>query len=227
MIDKIFHEDCLEGLTRLDDNSVDLICTDPPYFSGMTSNGITKKLADNNLAKPFFKILFQQWQRILKDGGHIYVNTDWRTYPFLYPLMDVYFQIRNCIVWDYGWLKCGNFYRFRHEFIIFATKGKSRREFGNCTDNSDVWNIRCINYTNLKTKRHQAEKPVELIEKMIKNSSHEGDTVLDCFMGSGTTAEACIRNNRHFIGFEIDEKYFDIANERIEKALTERSQALF
>ena len=217
-LDKIYNVDCLEGLNKIADNSIDLICTDPPYFSGMTSSGIIKRLADNNIAVPFFKILFNQWQRVLKDGGHIYVNTDWRTYPFLYQLMEKYFILRNCIVWDYDWFKCGSFYRFRHELIIFATKGKSKREFENCKNNSDVWNIRCINYTNLESKLHQAQKPVELIEKMVLNSSHEGDTVLDCFMGSGTTAEACIKNNRHFVGFEIDEKYFDIANERIERA---------
>ena len=135
----------------------------------------------------------------------------------MYPLINQYFIQRNLIVWDYGWIKGGYFYRFRHELIIFATNGESKREFENNNDNSDVWNIKCINYTNKKTKLHQAQKPVELIEKMILNSSHEGDTVLDCFVGSGTTCEACIKNNRHFVGFEIDEKYFNIANERIAK----------
>ena len=226
MIDAIYNEDCLEGLEKLPDNSVDLICTDPPYCVGTTSNGLKGSFLDNNLIASFFKQLFSQWQRVLKDGGHIYINTDWRTYPFLYPLVNQYLIQRNLIVWDYGWIKAGNWYRFRHEFIIFATNGKSKRTFENCRDNSDVWNIKTINYTD-PNKHHQAEKPVELIEKMIKNSSKEGDVVLDCFMGSGTTAVACIKNNRHFIGFEIDEKYFNIANERIGKARAEVAQRLF
>lgn len=224
MIDKIFNEDCLEGLERLGDNSVDLIITDPPYCVGTTSNGIKGSFLDNNLIAPFFKQLFRECQRVLKQGGALYIHTDWRTYPFLYPLVNQYLIQRNLIVWDYGWIKAGNWYRFRHEFIIFATNGKSKRTFYG--GEIDIWNIRCINYTNLKTKHHQAEKPVELIEKMIKNSSKEGDVVLDCFMGSGTTAVACIRNNRHFVGFELDEKYFDIANERIAKAYEERKQRL-
>lgn len=225
MIDKIFNEDCLEGLERLPDGSVDLICTDPPFLCGFTSNGIQKKLSDNAITIPFFKILFKQLQRVLKDGGHIYINTDWRTYPFLYKFVEETFLLRNLIVWDYDWFKCGSFYRFRHEFIIFATKGRSKRKFENCKDNSDVWNIKCINYTD-PNKHHQAEKPVELITKMILNSSEEGGVVLDCFMGSGTTAVAAINTNRHFIGFELEEKFYNIANERIAKAYAEKEQRL-
>lgn len=69
MIDKIFNEDCLEGLERLGDNSVDLIITDPPYCVGTTSNGIKGSFLDNNLIAPFFKQLFRECQRVLKQGG--------------------------------------------------------------------------------------------------------------------------------------------------------------
>ena len=225
MIDKIFNEDCLEGIEKLADNSIDLICTDPPYCVGTTSNGLKGNFLDNNLIVPFFKQLFSQWRRVLKDGGHIYINNDWRTYPFLYPIVNQYFIQRNLIVWkkaDYP--SAGNWYRFNHEFIMFATNGKNKREFS--AAERDVWNI-ALNETYPSNRLHQSQKPLELIEKMIKNSSHEGDVVLDCFMGSGTTAVACIKNNRHFIGFELDEKYYNIANERIVKAQAEKEQALF
>lgn len=117
----------------------------------------------------------------------------------------------------------GNWYRFNHEFIIFGTNGASKREFS--ASELDVWNIG-LNETYPLKRMHPSQKPIELVEKMIKNSSHEGEVVMDCFMGSGTTAEACIRNNRHFVGFEIDEKYFDIAQARIAKAYEEREQRL-
>ena len=68
-IDKIYNEDCLEGLARLEDNSVDLICMDPPYCVGTTSNGLKGSFLDNNLIAPFFKQLFSQCQRVLKAGG--------------------------------------------------------------------------------------------------------------------------------------------------------------
>ena len=222
----IYNEDCLEGMKRLPDGSIDLIVTDPPFFSGMTSSGYKRRLSDNSLTVPFWKILFGEWQRVLKDGAQIYLHTDWRTYPFMFNLLDEFFILRNLIVWDYGWLKAGSFYRFRHELIIFATHGKSKRTFENCNDNCDVWNIKCINYT-LPTKHHQAEKPVELCEKMIRNSSNEGDTVLDCFAGSGTTGVACVKLNRNFVGFELDERFFKVAERRIVEAQNLREQNLF
>ena len=65
--------------------------------------------------------------------------------------------------------------------------------------------------------KHGTMKPVELIERFIELSSNENDIILDGFMGSGTTAVACMNTNRNFIGFELDKKYFELANDRIEK----------
>ena len=221
-LNKIYNEDCIEGMKKIPDGSIDLICTDPPYCVGATSTGVKGTFTDLILIQPFFKELFDEWQRILKDGGHLYICTDWRTYPLLYSIMQKYFQVRNLIVWDYGWIKAGNFYRFTHEFIMFATKGKSKRQFEGNKENSDIWRIKTINYTSTN-KLHPSEKPVELFEKMIVNSSNEGDVILDGFIGSGTTAVAAINTGRNFIGFELDENYFDVANERIAKVLNEKS----
>ena len=69
----------------------------------------------------------------------------------------------------------------------------------------------------LGNKKHPTEKPVDLLKLLIENSSNEGDIVMDCFMGSGSTGIACINTNRKFIGIEIDKKYYDIAIERIQE----------
>ena len=74
---------------------------------------------------------------------------------------------------------------------------------------------------------HPAIFPLKLAEDHIKSWSNEGDTVLDPFLGSGTTAIACLNLNREFVGFELDEKYFDIAQKRIADAEAEREQSLF
>ena len=70
---------------------------------------------------------------------------------------------------------------------------------------------------------HPTQKPEKLLEELIEKYSDSGATVLDCFMGSGTTAIACINTNRNYIGFELDKHYCDIANERIQKALAEKA----
>lgn len=173
--------------------------------------------------RPFWEQCLCEWRRVLKDGGHVYCCTDWRTYPFLYPLFAKYLTVRNLIVWDYDWLKAGNWYRYTHELIIFATNGAGKRTFS--ASETDLWRIRCVNFT--QHKLHPAEKPVELMARMVTNSSAAGDTVLDPFAGSATTAVACVNLNRNFIGYELDENFYDIARKRIDEAIAKREQSLF
>lgn len=222
-LNRIYNEDCLEGMKRISDNTVDLVVTDPPYCIGTTSNGQKGSWTDNNLIRPFFDAYFRELKRVCKDKSELYINTDWRTYPFLYPIMQKYFNIKNLIVWDYEWIKAGSHYRFSHEFIIYAIQGDVKRKFS--ASERDVWRIRPINYTS-KEKLHNAQKPIELVQKMIMNSSNEGDVILDTFMGSGTTAIACIENNRNYIGFEIDENYYQTALRRIEDLRVEHKLAM-
>ena len=211
-LNKIYNEDCLDGMAKIEDGVIDLVCTDPPYCIGTTSNGKKGSWNDNNLIKPFFTAYFCEVKRICKDNAQLYFNTDWRTYPFLYPIIQNFFDVKNLIIWDYEWIKAGSHYRFSHEFIIYAVKGSAKRTFS--ASERDVWHIRPINFTS-KNKLHNAQKPIELVDKIITNSSNEGDIVLDTFMGSGTTAISCIRNNRNFIGFEIDEGYYKTCIERV------------
>lgn len=222
---QLYNEDCLEGMKNLPDNSIDLIATDPPYCVGASSNGIKSSFADLNLMRPFFEQLFSEWRRVLKIGGHAYCCTDWRTFPFLYPLIVKYLCMKNLIVWAHMRIGAGSWYRPCHEFIIFATNGGSRREFS--AGERDVWSTAKDSAIATVNRLHPSQKPVELMERMIQNSSRAGDVVLDPFAGSGTTAVACLNLGRKFIGFEIDEKYFDVAQTRISAAIAESRQSLF
>ncbi|KAF5083490.1 DNA adenine methyltransferase YhdJ [anaerobic digester metagenome] len=207
--------DCLELLSELKDGSIDLLITDPPYAIGTTSNGTKGSWSDNNLIRPFFEKYFEEIKRVLKNGAEFYINTDWRTYPFLYPIVTTKLDVRNCIVWDYEWIKAGSHYRFSHEFIIYGFKGENKRTFD--ASSRDVWRIKPINFTS-KNKWHQAEKPIELVKTMILNSSKEGDIILDTFAGSGTTGVACYETKRQFIGFEIDDDTYKKAIKRVKAA---------
>ena len=212
-LNKIICGDCLKVLKEIPDKSVDLVLTDPPYSIGTTSTGVKGSWLDNNLIKPFFDLFFENIKRLLKDTGEFYINTDWRTYPFLYPIIIEKMRITNCIVWDYEWIKAGSHYRFSHEFIIYGQRlEKQKRKFS--ASERDVWRIPPMNFTR-KEKLHQQEKPIELIKKMIENSTNKNDLILDPFLGSGTTAVAAKQLNRNFIGIEISEKYCEIARQRL------------
>ena len=212
----LLYGDCIDLLKEIADESVDCVITDPPYCLGVSSNGTKSSMFDNRMVIPFFERLFEEYRRVLKDGAPLYINTDWRTYPLQYDAFCRCFSMRNLIVWDYMWLKAGTYYRFTHEFIMYGTKGKRKRRFD--AAQTDIWRVRCINYTDVKNKLHQAQKPIELIQRMLLNDTDKGDLVLDSFMGSGSTGVACLQEGRRFIGIELDPKYFEVAKRRIEEA---------
>lgn len=209
----IIQGDSLEVLREIPSGSVDLLVTDPPYSIGVTSHGNVQSWLDNIMLHPFWTTYFQEIQRVLKDGAEFYINCDWRTYPFIYPYAARFLSVRNLIVWDYEWIKAGSHYRFSHEFIIYGHKGENKRSFS--ASERDVWRMKPLNFTR-KDKRHQAEKPEALVERCIRNSSEEGDTVLDTFSGSGTTCAVAERLGRKYIGIELSPEYVSMATERIE-----------
>jgi site-specific DNA-methyltransferase (adenine-specific) len=223
--------DCLEGLKLLPDKSVDLIVTDPPYFLSMGHAGsktnaskseqLNSNRAFNDLAicTPFYKQLFAEYARVLKEDGSFYFFTDWRGYAYYFPLINAALPVRNLIVWD-KIAGPGSFYSFAHEFIIFGTfKSKTKSGVG-----SNVWRMKGFGSGAKSTngeKEHPSQKPWELIAKCIEDSTEPGAVVLDTFMGSGTTAVACIKTGRNYVGFELDEGYHTTAQKRIDEALDE------
>lgn len=223
----IYNMDCIEGAKQLiEDNSVDLIITDPPYNLGFggTTQTRTKKprfsiIANDNLSHRDYQRFTFQWlyqaYRVLKPGRHIYVCIDWRMYPFMVLWMRrVGFITKNCIVWDKVNMGLGWQYRFRHEFVIFAVKGERNVRRISTRSASDVWRIPRI--VGNKTV-HPTEKPADLMDKMILNSSEPGELVADFFLGSGPVAEAALKAGRRIVGFEIDPQYFAITQERISR----------
>lgn len=225
----IDNRDCLEGLAEIPDRSVDCIITDPPYFLSMGHAGsktnakagemLTSNRTFNDLAicTPFYKALFSEYARVLKEDGSFYFFTDWRGYAYYFPLINAALPVRNMIAWDKK-SGPGSFYSFAHELIIFGTyKPKTKSGVG-----TNVWRLSAFNSGAKATngeKVHPTQKPVEIIQKMIEDSTEPGAVILGTFMGSGTTAVACIQTGRQYIGFELDEKYHEIAQRRIAEAV--------
>lgn len=223
--------DCLEGLKDIPDGSVDVIITDPPYFINMghagsktnVRGGASEQLNTNRcfndlaICTPFFSQLFREFRRVLKEDGSFYFFTDWRGYAYYFPLLNAELPVRNMLVWDKK-SGPGSFYSFAHELLVFGTyKPKTKKGVG-----TNVLRYAAFSSGAARTdgeKVHPTQKPVELISKLIEDSTEPGDVVLDTFMGSGTTAVACIKTGRNYIGFEIDEGYHAIAEQRVAEAL--------
>lgn len=160
-------------------------------------------------------IEFSEWlpkaYRVLKPGTHCYVMINARNLKELQQAAeDAGFEFQQLIVWDKGNATLNKWYMNAYELILMLKKGPARKI-------NDLGTKNILYVPNvIKCKRHPTEKPVGLMKILVKNSSEEGDTVLDPFMGVGSTGVACAELNRDFIGIEIDERYYNIAKERMD-----------
>jgi len=140
-----------------------------------------------------------------KSGASVYVCFPWRTYSEFESAIEASgLEINACIVWNKRSIGLGNAnYRPQHEFIFYCKGGAW---FGDKSQ-SDVWEM---SRGATGEYVHPTQKPVELIERAINNSSKAGDTILDLFGGSGSTLIACEKLNRHARLMELDPKYCDV-----------------
>ena len=208
----------------MDGAKADMIFTDPPYgmsYGGGRAAGSTKKGA---LVKAHGMIINDDLQgndlialvrdaiatsgALTKEGGALYACFTWRTYAeFEAGLESCGYKVKACIVWDKKSIGLGNSnYRPQHEFIFYC----GGQWYGDKSE-SDVWHM-----SRGATGKyvHPTQKPVELVERALSNSSKAGDVVIDCFGGSGSTLIACEKNNRHSRLMELDPKYCDVIIKR-------------
>ncbi len=222
---ELFLGDCLEKMKNIPDNCIDLILTDPPYKTvqgGRTGNktpkgGIFSKHHEEFKRGAVFKentILFSEWipqaYRVLKSNSHCYIMSNGRNIKTLQVESEkAGFKYQNLLVWDKGNKTPNRYYMQQLEFILMLTKKGSRN-----INNMGTGNLLSVK-NEIGKKLHPTQKPVPLLEIMIKNSTFENQVVLDMFMGSGSTGVACKNLNRNFIGIEKDKEYFEIAKKRI------------
>ena len=219
---ELYNDDCLEVFKNIEDESIDLICTDPPYKKvqgGCTNHAVTLKgaLREEMAKGTFFKhneIKFENWipeiYRVLKNDTHCYIFSDDRNLNDILTIgKKVGFKLLNILTWKKT-KHCPNRYYLKNsEFIVMFRKGRAKN-----INNMGTYQI--LEFNNVEKKVHPSEKPLDLLETLISNSSNMGDVVMDPFMGSGTCGVTCKKLNRNFIGIELEEKYFNIAKGRIE-----------
>lgn len=215
-LNKIYQGDCLELMKEIKNGSVDCIITDPPYSTPtITSFGRKKvlNLADLSIQERFFREIKIEIERILKPNGRVFIFCDDKYYPILFAVFYDW-QNKNMVVWDKGKIGMGNPFRKQHELIFYVN-----RESFNYNRTEGITHYPTIlKYSSDKNKVHGAQKPLKLIEDLIKGFTKEGEIVLDMFLGSGTTALACKNLNRNFIGIELNPEYYDMARKRLNES---------
>lgn len=220
---KLYNGDCLDYLKKLPDKSVDLVVTDPPYEIETSGAGIYKQ-EDKQYVKElvgmkdgFSEEILDELCRVMKKIN-IYLFCSQKQ---IIPLLDYFVKKKGCNWNLLSWHKsnpipaCGNKYLTDTEFILFFRE-KGVKVYGSF-DTKKTYYVTPLNQKDKKKYGHPTCKPEEIVKNLIINSSNECDIVLDPFMGSGTTGAVSVSINRQFIGCEIDDGYFKIAQDRIGK----------
>ena len=227
---ELINDDCMLRLPAIENESVDLIAVDPPYEIGYAE-------WDKGMN---WEVLSQEFHRILKPTGNLVVFQGWSNVAETKRILEERFELKNWIAWDRikGRGAKTNFVSTREDILWFAKQPKgytfnrvwsnTPKKTGGMGDKNgqknraltNVWyDISPIVPWSKERTGHPTQKPLSLMERIVRIWSNPNDLVLDCFMGSGTTGEAALRLGRRFIGIEKNKEYFDKAEVRI------RSQA--
>ncbi len=241
----IFRGDALEVLSQIPDESVDLIFVDPPYNIGKDFAGRKDKWKTDedylNWCYQWIDLCIQK----LKPTGAFYVMTSTQFMPYFDLFIRQKMTILSRIVWAYdsSGVQAKKYFGSLYEPILFCVKDKdnytfnaddimveaktgSKRKLIDYRKNppqpyknekvpGNVWDFCRVRYRMEEYENHPTQKPISLLERIIKASSNEGDLVLDPFCGTFTTGFVAKENNRNFIGIEIQEDYYKIGLRRL------------
>ena len=237
---QLYHGDCLEVMKDIPDKSIDMILCDLPY-------GTTWQKWDNIIN---FEMLWKEYNRIIKDNGAIVlfssqpfttklINSNLKNYKYSwYWIKNIkgnYLNAKRQPLRQMEEINVFNKHKYYPQGITKVNKiGKSGGGARITLKNySDTWFQENTGYpSNIlyydldKEKFHPTQKPVALLEYLIKTYTNEGQTVLDNCMGSGSTGVACVNTGRKFIGIELDDKYFEIAENRLKEAVEKKEELL-
>lgn len=252
ILNKIFNEDMLKGINRIPSNFLDLVVADPPYCLGKDYGNNSDKLKPKDYLEWSKKWIDAVIPKI-KDTGSFYIFLTWQHSPEIFSYMKTKLIMLNEIIWNRKVPSMGGSTRkfsSVHDNIGFFAKsknyyfeidavripydaetkkartrsifvGKKWLEIG--YNPKDLWSVARIHAEDPERENHPTQKPLEIIGRIIKASCPEQGVVLDPFMGSGTTAAACIKLNRNYIGFEINPDYCKMIQSRIKKAMSHLS----
>jgi site-specific DNA-methyltransferase (adenine-specific) len=241
---RIFCEDALPGLARIPDGAIDLILVDPPYGLGKDYGNDSDKL-DADAYLRWMQEWVDAALPKLKPSGSLYIFLTWRYAPEIFVMLKQRMTMMNEIIWDRRVPSMGGSTRSFssvHDTIGFfvnqkdyyfdldairipydeeTKKARSRSIFVGAKwlelgyNPKDLWSVSRLHREHPERADHPTQKPLEIIERMVKASCPPGGIILDPFMGSGTTAVAAQRCGRQFVGFELNPDYCKIIGKRL------------
>lgn len=249
---KLYNEDFLGGVDKIDDKSLDLVIADPPYGLGKDYGNDSDKIYGGDLID-----WTCQWLRLvipkIKDTGSLYIFATWQYSPEIFSFLKKYMIMNNEIIWDrrvpsmggttrkfssvhdnIGFFSVSPKYFFdldpiRIPYDEETKKARSRSIFVGKKwlevgyNPKDIWSISRLHRIHTERQDHPTQKPLELIERMVKSTCPPGGLVLDPFAGSGTTLEAAAKNNRKSIGFEINPVYCELIHKRMKHSISQET----
>ncbi|WP_240624906.1 DNA-methyltransferase [Staphylococcus debuckii] len=246
---KLILDNAFEALEKLEEDSVDLIFADPPYFlssGGISNSGgrmvsVDKGDWDKSLTVEEKHMYNKKWiklcKRVMKDNATIWISgTLHNIYSVGMALEEEGFKILNNITWQKTNpppnLGCRNF-THSTETILWAKKDTKKakhffdysrmKSINGDKQMKDVWTGNLTPQHEKVFGSHPTQKPLYLLERIIQASSQKCDVVLDPFLGSGTTAVACKKLERNYIGIDINQDYLEIAEKRLKNTSTQLS----
>ena len=242
-MNKVYNQDCIDGMKAIPDGKIDLIVTDPPFainFKAKKANynrTASRVLSGyNEITKENYYEFTLNWMsqcfRILKESGGMYVFSGWNNLAdILNAIEEIGFITVNHIIWKYQFgVVTNRKFVTSHYHCLYICKNDKKRKFFpyerfskeeknnqgrslHYKDKEDVWEIKREYWTG--DEKTPTKLPAEIIKKILQYSSEEGDLVFDPFLGSGQIAVVSKLLKRNYIGFEIVKEYFDFISKRL------------
>lgn len=225
-LNEIYYGDAYELIKQIDDKSIDLIITDPPYdiqsirgagiMTTRNKGNFSREIEENGLDKGMDYAILDEFVRVLKKIN-VYI---WCNKSMILPLLKYFVEEKKCNYEMIIWAKenpipfCGTHYLVDKEYCLYFWEQGATIDIP--FERARTVYLTKNNIEDKKNFKHPTIKNIKIIENLVANSSQTGEIILDPFVGSGTTCVAAKRLGRKYIGFEINEKYYKIAKDRLQ-----------
>lgn len=235
-IDKIYNEDCYKAIKDIPDKSIDCVYVDIPYLfqgGGAGTSEVAQRilkmrteLQANEIYDGCDLSILPEFVRVLKNLNCFI----WCSKEQIYPIMDWFMKNTDCTYQILCWCKtnptpmCNGTWLSDIEYCLWFNRGT---KLNDGIQHKSKWYASPINKRDKDKFAHPTIKPLELVKRHLLHATQPDSVVLDCFMGSGTTAVACAETGRHYLGFEVNKKWYDVAVNRLDGVDANGQQSMF